>query len=207
MPSFVYVGLVVAENGAFFRPEIGPKLPQQRHFRDLLSQHSTEVNRCFFYLKYMQMPYVSVPSFVNFGVLSTIFGNSLNSDDVFIDRMEKSALRSCFQLKLLLFETPIFGRAAITWYFRATSSSLCVYFRLRASNNHHNYHHHHHQQHNSEGVRCKQVYAAIDGSHIIIFVRSTRFSAVLVHSYHKKYQQEACLIQFKRMSTHYWNSC
>jgi len=51
-------------------------------------------------------------------------GNSLNSDGVFIDRMENVRLHSCFQLKLLLFETPIFDRVAIMWYFRATHSSL-----------------------------------------------------------------------------------
>ena len=35
-------------------------------------------------------------------------------------------LRSCFQLQLLLFQTPIFGRVAITWHFHATSSSYCI---------------------------------------------------------------------------------
>jgi len=40
------------------------------------------------------------------------------------------ALRSCFQLKLLLFEAAIFGRQAITWYFGATSSRLFFCFRF-----------------------------------------------------------------------------
>jgi len=31
----------------FFRPDMGPKLPQEQHYRDLLSQHSTEVNLIF----------------------------------------------------------------------------------------------------------------------------------------------------------------
>jgi len=45
MPGFVYAGFVVAEKDTpFFRPETGPKLPEEQHFRDLLSQHSTEVN-------------------------------------------------------------------------------------------------------------------------------------------------------------------
>jgi len=81
-----------------------------------------------FYLKYMHlyMSYVSVPVFVNFGRLSTKW-KFLKSGGIFISTARKMfALRSCFQLKLLLLGTPIFRRATITLYFRATSSSLII---------------------------------------------------------------------------------
>jgi len=62
--------------------------------------------------------------FVNFGPTFHKMGIFLNSGVSSSTVWKISALRSCFQLKLLLFETPTFGREAITWYFRTTYSSL-----------------------------------------------------------------------------------
>jgi len=56
---------------------------------------------------------------------------------VFIGRMLNvwfMLVLSAFQLQLLLFETLIFSRAAITWYFLATSSSLHVFQEGRLRN-------------------------------------------------------------------------
>jgi len=59
------VFLIVAENSEpFFHPYIGPKLPQEPAF------NGGQPN---FYLKYMQISYVTVPIFVNFDLLSTIW--------------------------------------------------------------------------------------------------------------------------------------
>jgi len=70
----------------------------------------------FFYPKsntkvYMHMSHVSVPIFVNFGLLST--------------EREFFKLGWCLHQKPSQ-ATPTFSRAAITWYFRATSS-LFIY--------------------------------------------------------------------------------
>jgi len=54
---------------------------------------------------------VTVPIFVNFGLLST--------------KWEFFKLGWCLHRKPSQ-ATPTFGRAAITWYFRATSSFLCT---------------------------------------------------------------------------------